>query len=154
MRLDNTDRQILKILLSAAATTKAEIARQVGLVASAVAERIKRLEDAGIIEGYAARLNGRALDLPQLAFVMVREQKPSGQSTAEALARVTGVEEVHKIAGEYCFLVKLRTAGTEALAEVLDREIDTIKTVTGVHTLIVLKSTLEAPPLSGAALFA
>ena len=155
MRIDDKDREILSILLTAADTSKAEIARRVGLAASAVSERIRRLEEAGIVRGYAARLDGRALGLPLLAYVFVRERKPnSGFDTAEALTRVTGVEEVHKIAGEDCFLVKIRVAGTEELGTVLDEEIDVIPTVIGVRTTIVLKSVHEGPPLSGAPLLA
>ncbi len=155
MRIDVIDRKILSILLHAAATSKAEIARRVGLAASAVSERIRRFEETGIVTGYEARLNGRALGMPLLAFVFVRELKPnSGIDTAEALSHVTGVEEVHKIAGEDCFLVKIRAQGTEELGVILDTEIDVIPTVTGVRTTIVLKSILEGPPLSGASLFA
>jgi Lrp/AsnC family leucine-responsive transcriptional regulator len=155
MRIDGTDRKILSILLRAAATSKAEIARRVGLAASAVSERIRRFEDTGIIKGYEARLNGRALGMPLLAFIFVRELKPSsGFDTAEALSHVTGVEEVHKIAGEDCFLVKIRVPGTEELGAILDSEVDVIPTVTGVRTTIVLKSILEGPPLSGASAFA
>jgi len=120
--MDETDRKILSILLLAAATSKAEIARRVGLAALAVSERMRRLEESGIVERYEARLNGRALGMPLLAFVFVRELKPnSGIDTAEALSRVTGVEEVHKIAGEDCFLVKIRAQGTEELGAILDR---------------------------------
>jgi Lrp/AsnC family leucine-responsive transcriptional regulator len=155
MRIDNIDREILSILLRAAATSKAEIARRVGLAASAVSERMRRYEEDVIVEGYEARLNGRALGMPLLAYVFVRELKPnSGIDTAKALSRVTGVEEVHKIAGEDCFLVKIRAQGTEELGVVLDTEIDVIPTVTGVRTSIVLKSILEGPPLSGASIFA
>lgn len=155
MRIGETDRKILSILLRAAATSKAEIARRVGLAASAVSERMRRFEEAGIVEGYEARLNGRALGMPLLSFVFVRELKPNcGIDTAEALSRVTGVEEVHKIAGEDCFLVKIRAQGTEDLAAILDTEINVIPTVTGVRTTIVLKSTLEGPPLSGSSTFA
>ena len=155
MRKDGTDRKILSILLHAAATSKAEIARRVGLAASAVSERIRRFEETGIVKGYEARLNARALGMPLLAFVFVRELKPgNGIDTAEALSHVTGVEEVHKITGEDCFLVKLRAQGTEELGAILDTEIDIIPTVTGVRTSIVLKSILEGPPLSGASTFA
>lgn len=153
MRIDETDRKILSILLKAAATSKAEIARRVGLAASAVSERIRRFEETGIVKGFEARLNGRALGMPLLAFVFIRELKPThGYNTGEALSRVTGVEEVHKIAGEDCFLVKIRVEGTEELGAILDNEINVIPTVSGVRTTIVLKSVLEGPPLSGSVL--
>jgi len=149
-RIDGIDGEILSILLHAAATPKAEIARQVGLAASAVSERIRRLEDAGIIKGYEARLDGRALGIPLLAYIFVTELKPNnGFDTGAALSRVTGVEEVHKIAGEDCFLVRIRAAGTDELGAVLDSEINQIPMVAGIRTTIVLKSILEEPPLSG-----
>ncbi|MEM7445206.1 MAG: Lrp/AsnC family transcriptional regulator [Pseudomonadota bacterium] len=150
MRFDERDRKILSILLKGSATPKAQIARQVGLAASAVSDRIRRLEESGIVKNYEARLDAKALGVPLLAFIFVQERKPNdGYDTAGALAQVTGAEEVHKIAGEDCFLVKLRAAGTEELGAVLDREINLIPTVTGVRTTIVLKSVLEGPPLSG-----
>lgn len=149
-RFDGKDTEILSILLNAAATPKAEIARRVGLAASAVSERIRRLEDAGIVRGYEARLDGHALRIPLLAFVFVTELKPTnGFDTGDALSHVTGVEEVHKIAGEDCFLVKIRAEGNGELGVVLDTEINPIPTVARVRTTIVLRSILEGPPLSG-----
>jgi Lrp/AsnC family leucine-responsive transcriptional regulator len=149
-RFDAKDTEILSILLNLAAMPKAEIARRVGLAASAVSERIRRLEEAGIIKGYEARLDGHALRIPLLAFVFVTELKPTrGFDTGNALSQVTGVEEVHKIAGEDCFLVKIRAEGTRELGLVLDTEINPIPTVARVRTTIVFRSILEGPPLSG-----
>lgn len=153
MRIDELDKKILSILLSDASTSKAEIARRVGLAASAVSERMRRFEDEGIVQAYEARLNGEALGLPLLAFVFIREHKPNGGfNLGEALAQVTGAEEVHKIAGEDCFMVKLRAAGTAALGTILDTEINTLTNVAGVRTSIVLNSIQEGPPLSGVTL--
>lgn len=150
MQINGKDREILSILLSASDTSKAEIARRVGLAASAVSERIRRLEEGGVVLGYGARLNGPALGLAQLAFVFVRELKPNKDyDTARNLTKVTGVEEVHKIAGEDCFMLKIRVSGTEELAHILDNEINTIPTVAGVRTTIVLRSVMEGFPLSG-----
>jgi Lrp/AsnC family transcriptional regulator, leucine-responsive regulatory protein len=154
MSIDSTDRKILTILLRAAETSKAEIARRVGLAASAVSERMRRFEESGIVTSYEARLSGKALGLPLLAFVFVRELKPNQcYDTATSLTSVTGVEEIHKIAGEDCFLLKIRVSGTEELANILDSEINTIPTVAGVRTTIVLRSVMEGPPLSGRAEF-
>ncbi|MBC8051027.1 MAG: Lrp/AsnC family transcriptional regulator [Chitinophagales bacterium] len=149
-RIDGKDRKILSILLRSAETPKAEIARRVGLAASAVFERIRRLEKTGLIQRYETRLDGKPLGFSLLAFVFVRETKPNhGFDTGAVLARVRGVEEVHKIAGEDCFLLKIRAEGTEELSAVLDQDINTIQTVSGVRTTIVLRSILEGPPLSG-----
>lgn len=153
-RIDEIDRQILSILLQAASTPKAEIARKVSLAPSAVSERIKRLEASGVIKAYETRLDGEQLNAPLLAFVFVGELKPNSKfDTAAALSRVTGVEDVHKIAGEDCFLLKVRTSGTAELATLLDSEINVIPTVASVRTTIVLKTIAERPPLSGRLMF-
>ena len=145
---DATDREILSILLQNAATSKAEIARQVGLAASAVSERIKRLEATGIIEGYEVRLNACALGKPLLAFVFVTDIKPTrGFDTIGALSQVSGLEELHKIAGDDCYILKTRVADTDELNTILEDQINPIPTVARLRTTIVLKSVEERPPL-------
>lgn len=144
MKLDTIDRKILEILLHAATTPKAEVARRVGIAASAIFERIRRLEESGIIRRYEARLDARKLGFGTLAYISITERKPTGEvDTGKLLAGVTGVEEVHKIAGRDCFLVKIRARDTEALGEVLDHEINPIPTVAETATTIVLKTIRE-----------
>ena len=107
--IDETDRQILSILQQNARTSNAEIARQVAMAPSAVLERIRRLETRGVIQGYEARINPEALGLDVLAFVFVRSTDFDGEAkTAELLADIPEVQEVHHIAGEDCFLLKVR----------------------------------------------
>jgi Lrp/AsnC family transcriptional regulator, leucine-responsive regulatory protein len=107
--IDATDRQILDILQKDARTSNAEVARRVGMAPSAVSERIRKLEERGVIAGYSARLNARALGLGLLAFVLVRSDEKLGAPETEArLAEIPEAQEVHHIAGEDCFLVKVR----------------------------------------------
>lgn len=149
-RIDAIDRKILSILRDASNTSKADIARKIGLAASAVSERLRQLEQNGLIVGYEARLNACALGKPLLAFIFVTDVKPTGEfDTGEALARVTGVEELHKIAGEDCYLLKLRAADTDELNAIIEHEISPVQSVTRVRTTIVLKSIAEHPPLAG-----
>lgn len=144
MKIDIIDRKILEILLHAATTPKAEVARMIGIAASAIFERIRRLEKSGIIRRYEARLDARKLGFGSLAYISITERKPTGDvDTGKLLAAVTGVEEVHKIAGRDCFLVKIRARDTEALGEILDREINPIPTVAETSTTIVLKTVKE-----------
>lgn len=148
--IDELDRKILSILLESAATSKAEIARRLGLAASAVSERVRRLEASGVICGYDVRLDAGQLGKPLLAFIFVTDAKPSqGFDTAAALARVTGLEELHKIAGEDCYLLKLRAADTAELNLIIETEINPVQSVTRVRTTIVLKVVTERPPLAG-----
>lgn len=152
MRIDKIDLKIMEILLRAATTPKAKIARLIGTAASAIFERIRRLEASGIIRRYETRLDARKLGYDTLAFISITERKPTGGvDTGELLAGVNGVEEVYKIAGRDCFLVKIRARDTEALGEILDNEIASIPTVAETATTIVLKNIKEDVALGGLA---
>jgi Lrp/AsnC family leucine-responsive transcriptional regulator len=148
--IDATDKEILALLLEDAAISKAEIARRVGLAPSAISERVRRLEAEGVIQGYEVRLNPHALGQSLLAFVFVTDAKPShGFDTAAALSGVTGLEELHKIAGDDCYLLKIRASGTDALNQIIETEINPVQSVTRVRTTIVLKPVTERPCLAG-----
>ena len=152
MRIDTLDRKILDILLRAATTPKAEISRLLGIAASAVFERIRRLEATGVICRYETRLDPRQLGYGTLAYIAITERKPTeGANTGELLAAVSGVEEVHKIAGQDCFLIKIRARDTEALGLILDHEINPIASVAGTATTIVLRTIKEDVLLGGLA---
>src|SRR5215468_4377057 len=137
--IDTTDGIILNILQANARTSNAEIARQVGLAPSAVFERIRKLEERGVIRGYEAQLNPRALGLGLVAYIYVRADEPVGSLRAgEALCAIPEVQEVHHIAGEDCYLVKARVADTEALGDLLRERFGVIPTVRSTRTTIVL----------------
>lgn len=146
--MDDKDREILTILQEDASLSKAEVARRVDLTPSAVFERIRKLEQKGVIVKYEARIAPKALGLDLLAFVFVREDRGlEGPKTAPLLARITGVEEVHKVAGDDCFLIKVRARNTAELSRILDEEFAGIKSVQGrggVRTTIVLETVKEA----------
>jgi Lrp/AsnC family transcriptional regulator, leucine-responsive regulatory protein len=146
--IDGTDTEILKILQSNARTSNAEIARQVGLAASAVFERIRKLEERGVIEGYEVRINPKEMGLPLLAFVFVRaDDKPGADETAARVAAIPEVLEVHDVAGEDCLLVKVRAADTEALGRVLRERFGRIESITSTRTTIVLETVKESSAL-------
>ncbi len=148
--IDAKDQEILSILLENAAISKAEIARRVGLAASAVSERVRTLEAEGVIQGYEVRLNPHALGKSLLAFVFVTDAKPSlGFDTAAALSSVSGLEELHKIAGDDCYLLKIRASGTDELNEIIETQINPVQSVTRVRTTIVLNAVAERPCLAG-----
>ena len=148
--IDTKDKEILSLLLQDAAVSKAEIARRFGLAPSAVSERVRRLEADGIIQGYEVRLNAHALGKPLLAFVFVTDAKPSlGFDTAAALINVTGLEELHKIAGDDCYLLKIRASGTDELNQIIEAQINTVPSVTRVRTTIVLNAVTERSCMAG-----
>jgi Lrp/AsnC family leucine-responsive transcriptional regulator len=146
--INDLDRQILTILQRNARTSNAEIARQVGLAPSAVFERIRKLEERGVLQSYTARIDPHAAGLGLVAFTFVRSNdRPGGIQTAEKLAEIPEVLEVHHVAGEDCFLVKVRAADTEALGRLLRERLGKIGTITSTRTTIVLETVKETAEL-------
>lgn len=146
--MDAKDQEILTILQNNARLANAEISRQVGMAPSAVLERIRKMEERGLIRGYEARVDGRALGLGIVAFVAVRsDEREFGCSTGDRLAEIAEVQEVHHIAGDDCYLVKVRTADTEALGVLLRETISAIPSVRSTRTTIVLNTLKETAKL-------
>jgi Lrp/AsnC family leucine-responsive transcriptional regulator len=146
--IDDTDRQILTILQGNARISNAEIARQVGMAPSAILERIRRLEARGVIQGYETRINPEALGLGLLAFVYVRSSDFAGETrTADLLGAFPEVQEVHHIAGEDCFLVKVRVRDAKTLGRLL-RSFSKTGAVSSTRTTIVLETVHENGRLS------
>jgi Lrp/AsnC family leucine-responsive transcriptional regulator len=150
--IDGSDRQILAILQGNARTSNAEIARQIGMAPSAVYERVRKLEERGVIEGYATSIDPKAADLGLLAFIFVRSDDSAGEDdAARVLAALPEVQEVHHVAGEDCFLVKVRTRDTDALGALLRDRVKCIPSVRSTRTTIVLDTIKESAmlPLDG-----
>jgi len=146
--IDAIDFQILNILQQNARTPNAEIARQVDMAPSAVFERIRKLETRGVIQGYEARINPEALGLNLLAYVFVRsEEQVSDRSTGELLAQIPEVQEAHHIAGEDCFVVKVRVPDARSLGRLLRERIGAISAVRSTRSTIVLETLRESAQL-------
>jgi Lrp/AsnC family transcriptional regulator, leucine-responsive regulatory protein len=146
--LDNLDIQILNIIQSNARVSQADVARAVGLAPSAVLERLRKLEAKGVLKGYAALLDPEAIDLGQLAFVAVRTAGPLDVTdrAGELLAEIPGVLEVHHLAGEDCYLVKLRGRDAQHVGQLL-RHMKVIPSVTSTRTTMVLSTLKDTPRL-------
>ena len=113
--IDEMDRRILSLLQQDARLPNAEIARRVGMAPSATLERLRKLEERGVIQGYELRLDPKKLGLGVTAFIFIRAQEKAAEiDTGERLAQHPNVLEVHHIAGEDCYLVKVRVPDTEA----------------------------------------
>ena len=147
--LDAIDRQILQLLQGDGRMPNAEIARRLGMAPSAIFDRIRKLEERRIIKGYEARVDARAIGLGLTAFIFVRaDDLVASAGTGDALGRIPEVLEVHHIAGEDCFLVKVRVADTETLGTLLRERIGAIRSVRSTRTTIVLgtlKETYQLP---------
>ena len=141
--IDEIDHQILEILQEKARVPNAEVARQVGMAPSAVLERIRKLEDRGFIEGYEVRLNPVEFGQGLTAFVRVRSLPRANGQLAAKLTKVTGVQEVHQIAGEDGYLLKLRVADNAELGSLLRDELMMLDGVESTQTSIVLNTIKE-----------
>jgi len=142
--IDEISLKILKILQEKARIPNVEVARQVGLAPSAVLERIRKLEKQGIIDGYEVRLNPKRFAKSLVAFVSVKLKKLGDEiRVGEKLALIPEVQEVHYVAGEDAFLVKVRVADTEALGRLTRDKIASIAAVQSTQTAIVLSTYKE-----------
>jgi Lrp/AsnC family leucine-responsive transcriptional regulator len=146
--IDEIDQAILRLLQENARMSNAEIARRVEMVPSAVFERVRKLEARGIIRGYEPRLAPKELGYGLVAFVFVRAEQLVGRcQTGELLAAIPEVQEVHHIAGEDCYLVKVRVADTDALGRLLRDAFGALSEVRSTRTTIVLSTLKETSQL-------
>ncbi len=150
--IDAVDRKILTILQKNARETNAQIGRTLKLAPSGILERIRKLEKKGIITGYHATIDAHKLGYSVTAFLFVKTNDlPGDTTTAQQLGEVAEVEEVHHIAGEDCFLVKMRCKSNDDLGRLLRDKIGSIPAVLSTRTSIVLQTVHEAGQLPIAA---
>jgi len=142
--IDEIDRKILSMLQENAKITNAQIGRELKLAPSGIHERIKKLEQRGIITGYHASLDAAKLGYCVTAFIFVRTDDRVGSlSSANQLAKIAGAQEVHHIAGEDCYLVKLRCTGNEDLGRLLREKVGAIPSIKSSRTSIVMETVKE-----------
>jgi len=143
--MDKTDLQILQILQKKARIPNVEVSRAIGMAPSAVLERIKKLEAAGIIQGYEVRLNPEMFNCAMVACVHVMVSDPADFArTGRALAAIDQVQEVHYLSGEDSLMAKLRVADNKDLETVLHTRINSLDTVVSTRTHIVLSTFKES----------
>ena len=115
---------------------------------SAALERLRRLEEKNIIRKYTVQVNPNDVERDLLAFIHVRATGPVvDQKTAKELAKVPEVQEVHIVAGEDCFLIKVRAKNTEDLSKLLRTKIASIASIRSTSTTIVLETVKEESEL-------
>lgn len=149
--LDRIDLQILETLQADCKISLTRVGEQVGLSAPSVIERIKKLENAGVITGYHAALDSRELGLDVTAFIGVEHAQLADISEFEDLvSALGGVLECHHVTGQHTFLLKAKTRNTSSL-ESLISEIRRIPGVTRTETMVVLSTYIERSqvPLPG-----
>ena len=130
--LDATNRQILQELAADARPSMAELGRRVNMSAPAVAERVQRLERAGVISGYHAEIDPTALGYPIAAVVRIRPSPGQLPKIPEIACDTPEVAECHRITGEDCFFMKLHVRDVGHLEEVIDRFLPFGQTTTSI----------------------
>ncbi|UPK74824.1 Lrp/AsnC family transcriptional regulator [Nocardioidaceae bacterium SCSIO 66511] len=143
--LDDVDRTLLDLLAQDGRTTVRALAREIEMSEPAVRDRILRLERDDVIGGYHADLAPEAVGGGTAAYVSLRFGPDDAKAQVNtALEKERCVLEVHEVAGDDCYLVKVRVATTADLADTLDR-LRAIPSVHSTSTTIVLKTIFERP---------
>jgi Lrp/AsnC family leucine-responsive transcriptional regulator len=119
--IDETNRRIIEELQTEARLSMAELGRRVSLSPPAVAERVQRLEREGVIRGYHASVDPKAIGYPLAAVVRVRPLSRQLHKIPEVAREIPEVVECYRITGEDCFFVKLYLRAMDDLEPILDR---------------------------------
>jgi Lrp/AsnC family leucine-responsive transcriptional regulator len=144
--LDHIDVALLQALVADARTSIAELARMVRLSAPSVSERIKRLEEAGVITGYSAKVDPAALGLPITAWLRIRPVPGQLHKVAQMLRELPSIVECDRITGDDCFIARAHVRSVEDLEKLIDRIMPYAMT----NTSIVQSSPVERrlPPIA------
>ena len=137
--MDAIDLQLLDLLQTNGRATQSELSKVVGLSQPAVAERMRKLEERGVITAYVARVDAEKLGLDITAFIGVGIEHP--KFFDRFTRKVKGLDEVlecHRVAGDDSYLLKVKTRNTRSLDRLLVEVLRTIPGVTRTHTTIVL----------------
>jgi Lrp/AsnC family leucine-responsive transcriptional regulator len=146
--MDEIDMKALAHLMGRGRATWAELGERLGLSAPAAADRVRRLEERGVITGFSALVRPEAVGLNLAAFVAVTLWRPDDREAFLALvARSPQVQECHHVAGEHDYLLKLRCRDTRELEAVLSEKLKGLPGVTRTVTTIVLSTLKETPAL-------
>ena len=144
MALDPIDYRILDLLQRNARTTQVEIAAAVGLAQPTVAERIRKLEESGVVAGIVARLDPRAMGNDICAFVGVRISHPRHHDAfIRGVQDIAEVLECHRVAGVESYVLKVITRNTGTLDELISGTLRRLAGVTRTQTTIVLSTVKE-----------
>lgn len=141
--LDSFDRAILMVLAEEGRISVTELARRIGLSKSPTQARLKRLEESGVIRGYRAILDPIRLGLDHVAFVEVRmndTREAALEAFNQAVAAIPEVESAHLIAGNFDYLLKVRTSDMRAYRRVLAEKLSTLPGMSLTSTYVAMQA--------------
>jgi Lrp/AsnC family transcriptional regulator, leucine-responsive regulatory protein len=144
-RVEETNRTIISLLVSDGRMSFTELAKRTGLSVSAAQQRVRRLEERGVITGYGAAVSAEEIGLPLTAFVSIKAFDPAAPDDAPArLEHLAEIEACHSVAGDASYILKVRVGSPLALEDLL-QEIRAAANVS-THTTIVLSTPFENRP--------
>ncbi|MBO6882107.1 MAG: Lrp/AsnC ligand binding domain-containing protein [Marivita sp.] len=144
--LDRFDRAILQEMARDGRVSITELSRRIGLSKSPTQARLRRLEEMGAIQGYRALLDPIRLGLDHIAFVEVKMTQTREAALAafnEAVAKIPEIEQAHLIAGNFDYLLKVRTANMRSYRKVLAEKISTLPHVAATSTYVAMQAVKE-----------
>ncbi|WP_418282469.1 Lrp/AsnC family transcriptional regulator [Halorubrum sp. DTA98] len=147
MDLDDTDRAILRILQEDARTPFSEIARRIDMSSATVHDRVGRMEDAGVIEGYHAKVNAKSVGYGVSALVGLRVEQGREEDALERLREIEGVREIHLTTGEWDVMLKVIAEDTDSLRELMFDRVADMDGFSRSQTMIILGTDYEADGL-------
>jgi Lrp/AsnC family transcriptional regulator, leucine-responsive regulatory protein len=150
--MDDIDLKVIGRLQLAGRESWAALGELVGMTGPAAAERVRRLEEAGVIRGYAALLDPESVGATVTAFVAVDLDRPEHRKPFLArVAALSEVQECHHVAGDHDYLLKIRCGGTRELERVVSEELKGVSGVARTRTIVVLRTEKETPAIPLAA---
>ena len=144
MKIDGTDKKILIELTSNSRTPILEISRKIGISGAAIHQRIRKLNDSGLISGQHLNLNPKALGYTTLAFIGVYFDKAERNSQAiREMKKIPEILECHYTTGNWSVLIKILCKNNEHLMTLLNKQIQSINGVSRTETFISLEQQID-----------
>ncbi|KAA8999783.1 Lrp/AsnC family transcriptional regulator [Paenibacillus spiritus] len=144
--MDATDLRILQILMKQGRMTWSELAAGLGLSPPAAAERVRRLEEQGVIRGYCAQIDPDRAGCPLAALIAVSLERPEHrQSFLDYVRETAEIQECHHTAGDDDYLLKVRCRDTRDLERIISEEIKSLPGIIRTRTTIILGTVKETP---------
>jgi Lrp/AsnC family transcriptional regulator for asnA, asnC and gidA len=142
VELDDVDKKILRELQRNGRVSFKTVAEEIGVSEATVFVRVKKLTEKGVLKGFKAIVEPKAVGKTLTAFILVRAQPKAYPAMLTALKKLDDVYEIYDITGQYYSILKVRTEGTDELSKIID-EIGAVDGVAGTETMIVFRTVKE-----------
>jgi Lrp/AsnC family transcriptional regulator for asnA, asnC and gidA len=147
MELDETDRAILRLLQEDARMPFSEIAREIDMSSATVHDRVNKLEEEGVIQGYHAKVDPKAAGYGISAFVGIRVEQGGEWDTLERLRDIDGIQEVHLTTGEWDVVIRVYARDADELRELMFSEVPETEGFDRSQTMVILGTDYESDVL-------